>query len=301
MKMIFLLFIISSYTLLSLNKLEFTLENDILFDDKYYTNGVAWRYSRIKDQDLLIEGDKLVWRNIIFGQKIYTPTDIKMPSEFYEAYDRPYAGWLYFGMEEEIKYFDKSSLKYGIIVGLTGENSYAEEAQNSVHKIIGASLAEGWSTQIGTMLGVQLNIDYERENISYNLKENIDLSGHFKVAYEMGNIFFNVTFSEEFKLGKIEYLPYLNDFDEDEYYFFLEPKFMIDIYDATIEGELINKNSPYTKGIYNLVGKVEAGVKYRYKNLTLEYSVNMNSSELEEKSWQLLEHIYHRFYVDFYF
>lgn len=301
MKKIFLLCFLLTSTLYSLNKIEFTLENDILFDDKYYTNGVAWRYSRVKDDLFLEERDKVVWKNFIFGQKIYTPTDIKIPPEFYQIYDRPYAGWLYFGMEEEIKYIDNSSLKYAIVIGFTGKQSYAEEAQNGVHKIIGSNLAEGWSTQIGTMLGVQLNIDYEYENIKNKINDKIDFNGHFKVAYEMGNIFFNVTFSEELKVGKLDFLPYLDDFNENEYYLFIEPKLMIDIYDATIEGELINKNSPYTKGIYNLVGKVEAGLKYRYKNLTLEYSVNMNTSELEEKDWEILDHIYHKFYIDFYF
>ncbi len=296
-----LIYILLIFNLLAHNKLEFTLENDILFDDKYYTNGVAWRYSKIRTEDLPFERDRTIWRNFIFGQKIYTPSDIRIPAEFYEYYDRPYAGWLYFGVEEEINYFKDNSVKYGIVIGFTGKESFAEEAQNKVHRLIGSNLAKGWSTQIGSMLGIQLNIDYQRKNYYKKINNNLDFVGDFKVVYEMGNVFFNVIFSEKIKLGKITPMPYLKNFSENEYYFFLEPKLMIDIYDATIEGELVNNNSLYTKGIYNLVGKVEAGIKYRYKNLTFEYSLNINSSELEEKNWKFLDHIYHKFYIDFYF
>lgn len=297
----FFLFILFSTLIYSMNNIDFYLDNDIKFSDGYYTNGIAWKYSYIKNENMWIDDSVSVWTNYVFGQKLYTPSDIFIPPESYTEYDRPYAAWLYFGIEEERAYKNKSRLLYSILVGALGKYAMGEEAQNGVHRFLGLKTAEGWETQIADSIGVQINISYQKEVLNKSFENDISLTGDFKVNYEMGNIFLSSTFSEEFKLGKVREFPYFDSFDEKSYYLFLEPKLSIELYDATTEGDLFKNNSMYTKGIYNFIGKLEGGFRYRYKTVTMAYSLNLNSSEIKTGSWKPLEHIYHKIHINIYF
>jgi lipid A 3-O-deacylase len=95
---------------------------------------------------------------ITVGQDIFTPKDTKTSSVV--TNDRPYAGWLYFGLVREdrgtsfpgLPTLDHIELDLGVI----GPDALAENAQNWFHSIIGANPSHGWDHQLPNEPGLLL-------------------------------------------------------------------------------------------------------------------------------------------------
>lgn len=161
-----------------LGTFSFYFENDFFADtDRYYTNGIklSWISPDLNDY---AESDKLPdWslpyiRRIPFinelgfehniglsmGQKMYTPSDISREDLIED--DRPYAGWAYFGIALHSKNeyrLDSMEIQLGII----GPESFAEQTQKFVHKVLGCQRPNGWDNQLKNEPG--LVIAYERK------------------------------------------------------------------------------------------------------------------------------------------
>ena len=88
------MFSLTSFSQESRSQIEFILENDKPSSvDKYYTNGLFLSYKRIIEDDFIFKNkeDNRLQLNFVFGNEIYTPTDI---SSFDTSdFDRPFAGW----------------------------------------------------------------------------------------------------------------------------------------------------------------------------------------------------------------
>ncbi|MCH7500174.1 MAG: lipid A deacylase LpxR family protein [Nitrospinae bacterium] len=101
--------------------------------------------------------------SFILGQNIFTPEDTTNPNLIVN--DRPYAGWLYFGLgliklkeEGGLTYFDTFELDVGIV----GPDSYAEDIQIWWHANVSNSpRPEGWRHQLKNEVGFVLN--YEKK------------------------------------------------------------------------------------------------------------------------------------------
>jgi len=94
------------------------------------------------------------------GQNIYTPEDTYTSKLVRE--DRPYAGWLYFGVglvaNQEGSRYDKLYLE----VGTVGPNSFAEDVQTYWHSLFGLHVPEGWDNQLENELGAALYYEQAR-------------------------------------------------------------------------------------------------------------------------------------------
>jgi hypothetical protein len=98
------------------------------------------------------------------GQSIFTPGDIhKSPPD---ANDRPYAGWLYSGLDwlqENAHEGGGHSLhNLELQLGVTGPAALAKQAQNGFHTVFGFRSADGWSAQLKNRVAVQASYDYKR-------------------------------------------------------------------------------------------------------------------------------------------
>ena len=126
----------------------FTYENDSVYGpDKYYTNGIQFSFITKDYYNNLNLFENKLYHNFSFGfgQKIYTPKNIKLNQPQFE--DRPYAGYLYFFLNTNIIYNNFID-SFGINLGLTGEISFGEQAQKIVHDMIGSPEPMGWKYQI---------------------------------------------------------------------------------------------------------------------------------------------------------
>lgn len=144
-------------------------ENDI-FDntDHDYTNGAelgyttapndtpSWAVQAARELPFFAQtGD--VRTRYSLGQTIFTPTNISSADP--PLTDRPYAGFLYGSMGligDDGVHLDQLQVTLGVV----GPASLAEEAQNSVHRIIRDKEANGWHYQLRDEPG--LVISYER-------------------------------------------------------------------------------------------------------------------------------------------
>lgn len=157
-------------------------ENDLFADtDQQYTNGIKliavtpdlrrafderrelpdwgrWLVERVP----FLHGDEEsadTERTLAFslGQNIYTPQDTRSTDLVRD--DRPYAGWLYFGTTFQVRKANRQD-SFDVQMGIIGPYSFAEEAQELVHRIRDLAIPQGWDNQLRTEPGLVLA--YER-------------------------------------------------------------------------------------------------------------------------------------------
>ncbi len=141
--------------------------------DRSYTQGL--RISNIVNDDT---GSHVYYG----GQNIYTPGDKQETA--YIPDDRPYAGYLYAGYDARYVKSPNVQDTFGINVGMVGQSSLAEQAQNEVHRLIDTATAKGWDNQIRDEVGVILKADRR-----YYYPVNRWLDTLTTVGVDLGNVF----------------------------------------------------------------------------------------------------------------
>jgi hypothetical protein len=146
-------------------------ENDLFFDsDRHYTQGVRMSYLTgdkriVKDgeseDDFLERSGRgtLAWGydpksyriGYEIGQSMFTPRDTSIPTA--QPDDRPYAGWLYFGLNlqrrGETRVGETPTMEnVSLLMGVIGPASLAKEAQIWVHGMRGFDDPQGWHHQL---------------------------------------------------------------------------------------------------------------------------------------------------------
>ena len=153
-------------------------ENDLFADsDQQYTNGIKLTLvspdltSQFRDRAELPEWARRLVpyiplireegasRTLAFslGQNMYTPQDTAARSLV--PNDRPYGGWLYLGTTFQTRDEDRQDT-VDVQIGLIGPYSFAEHAQELVHRARDLPVPQGWDNQIRTEPGFVLA--YER-------------------------------------------------------------------------------------------------------------------------------------------
>lgn len=145
--------------------------------DSYYTQGL--RVSRVFAPDdtphaakeiaqefPLYDEDATTAIGFVFGQNIYTPSDISVEAE--QDDDRPYAGWLYAGLVvsnarrggPERAGDDQETVE--VDVGVIGDPSLARQTQTRWHELINEDEPQGWDNQLQFEPGIVAT--YERRH-----------------------------------------------------------------------------------------------------------------------------------------
>src|SRR5262245_58453072 len=96
------------------------------------------------------------------GQNMYTPSDITTNPP--DPNDRPYGGYLYFGLLNSIKGHTlgiRDFHRFEVDLGVVGPPSLAEQTQKLVHAAIGSHRPRGWDYQIESRLAASLVYDWE--------------------------------------------------------------------------------------------------------------------------------------------
>lgn len=149
----------------------FIEENDLVVDaDRHYTQGI--RLSYLHSDNVFPFGvtnvysalPQISFQNEIgkfgyaIGQNIYTPGDVDTPERL--PHDRPYAGWLYFGLvlqRRGVSCADHPTQEdFELDLGVIGPWALAKETQVWVHE----NSPRGWHHQLGNEPGLRLR--YQR-------------------------------------------------------------------------------------------------------------------------------------------
>jgi lipid A 3-O-deacylase len=134
-------------------------------------------------------------------QLMYTPDDPAASTPGAGA--RPYAGWL--GLEFSLQASGGNAANtVTLSIGTTGELSFAEEAQEWVHRNISDSpVFQGWENQAPGELTVNLHLDHKRRLSFFEASrdELIELDGFFEWGAALGNFRTNAYLGSHARVG----------------------------------------------------------------------------------------------------
>lgn len=199
---------------LGFGSISFYAENDKFFagTDRNYTNGfkVSALTTNLRDFDQdgvpepiralargldpLMRDDAIPKLGLSLGQNIYTPEDTETTA--YQPNDRPYAAWLYLGINYQNYYPPKPGSALARLATLEvqlgaagGDWALGEFVQNGFHNIINVDEAQGWDNQIDSEPG--LNLVYEHKwrlsTAQARTGWGADLIPH--AGFSLGNVF----------------------------------------------------------------------------------------------------------------
>jgi hypothetical protein len=124
---------------------------------------------------------------ISVGQNIYTPEQTGISHLIKD--DRPYAGWLYFGLglvaNQGSKRYDQLELNLGMI----GPLSFAEEVQKGWHGFLDLPKLKGWGNQLENEPGVVLFYEQARRLGNMELTDGLKLDLIPRFGGSLGNVF----------------------------------------------------------------------------------------------------------------
>jgi hypothetical protein len=178
-------------------------------DDRHYTNGIKlsdttgplgdnsiWNaptrwlgeFTFLFHRQTSETDDRLEWT--ILGQSFFTPQNHRASNP--SLNDRPYAGWLYTGLNfiQDSDAQQLTSLEF--LAGIVGSWALGRQVQNNVHALFGEHLARGWNHQLSNEFG--FTASWERKwRFNHELGKGYSWEIIPDVGITAGNVF---TFAE---------------------------------------------------------------------------------------------------------
>ncbi|WP_370511498.1 lipid A deacylase LpxR family protein [Flavobacterium sp. GT3R68] len=210
----------------------------------------------------------------------YTPIDIKSASVQYG--DRPFAAALMLkSFALAIDTVNTSRLSSLFSIGVIGPGALGKEVQVAFHKVIDNTIPEGWQNQIRNDVVLNYEVSYEKQLVRYR-----DLfSLQTNTTLRAGTLFTNAGIGATTTFGIING-PFSVIKTKKRFLLYGYSKSMLNVigYDATLQGGLFNRTSPYTienSDIERFTAQVNYGIVFQIKSLYLEYSRAVITREFE--------------------
>lgn len=253
--------------------------------DEYYTQGITFEYVHPSIQKFLLA--KLLWKpytaNPQYGITLnvfgYTPTSIRSDSILYG--DRP------FNSNISLKTFliqvdevHKQQLSSAFSIGVMGPAALGYQMQDNIHRWLGNTIPHGWQYQIKNDIIINYQLNYEKQLLSAG--NNFLLNGTAEAR--AGTLNDKVSGGFNFMAGRFNkrFLPVTYKKRKAEYYFYTQGRVNFIGYDATMQGGLFNRKSPYTiatNDITRATFQADAGVIVNFKKLYLSYAQSLLTKE----------------------
>ena len=284
-----------SYRNVDANKyFRFHYENDYFSGtDIYYTQGILFEYAnpaigKFFLTKILVGSDKMEKK---FGVSVelngYTPTSISHTEIL--VGDRPFASCLFLKTfliaNDSIR---KLRISSSLSTGVIGPAALGEEIQTTIHRWLHDKTPMGWSNQIQNDVVLNYQVDVEKSIIS---------SSHFqfngKAGGHIGTLSDKAYGGFTLMAGNFDN-PFNNISKQKknfQVYVFLEPLINFVGYDATLQGGMFNKSSPYTiptSDINRVVFQNNYGIVFKLRKMYLEYFQTYLTKEFEtggEHKW----------------
>ena len=273
-------------------EISFVTDNDLYVSairDRYYTSGIFLGYKYLaKNKNEKLEKKIFEWQ---IGHEMYTPNNTTVAT--IEEHDRPFAAYLYSSFGVKKVYKKNKILNTTLQIGVIGENAYGEELQSFIHSFYDFKEAVGWKHQIKNALGINLDFEFIK-TLSKNKSSVIDIS--WVNSARLGTVYTNISSGAYMRLGFIPLQRIMNSIAfntnlnnentsfkrEAEAFFYVKPTFRYSIYDATLQGSILNKDSEVTKELIPLVFNIELGIKFTVERFNFGYVFNYNTSKSKE-------------------
>jgi len=288
--------------------LQINFDNDILDNtDRFYTNGIRFDFiSPVLQQyplsRLMIPywGSGKNYYGISLVQNMYTPSTTKLGGILYG--DRPYAAFLFLGNfktsnDQQKKFRQTSELDIGII----GPFSMGDFVQKTFHNNVPTNSEPlGWEYQIRNDVVLNYNLDMEKSVISLpNFEGVVNASGAFGTLY--------TNFSTGFLIRTGLFNPYFNNlgisrrtytegklFRNTQVFLSLKASGKAVGYDATMQGGLLNRDSPYTIpsiAVSRVVLESSAAITFTFGGISYSIEQFILSPEFHNGWWHKWVHM----------
>ena len=258
--------------------------------DEYYTQGISfeWVHPALKKNP--INNFLIQPRNsdMKYGLRLdhfgYTPTSIS--SDFIRYGDRPFCGNLSFStFLIAIDTVKQSRLSSSLTLGVIGSKAGGKEMQVTIHRWLKNIIPVGWEYQIANDVVVNYQIQYEKALWQYRDVFLVNSYSELRVGTHTDKIKTGINFM----LGSLNnpYASYVEAQSSKKtwrYYLYGQVQPGFTIYDATLQGGLFNKKSPYTiaaKDLTRLTCQADFGLVVNVGKLTLEYTQSLITKEFK--------------------
>jgi hypothetical protein len=223
--------------------------------DQYYTQGINIEFvhpslKKFPVSKILfgMRGSKSKY-GLAIEHNAYTPTSIGHDEILYG--DRPFAGCLMLKtFAIAIDSAKQQRLSSSFSTGVIGPYAFAENMQRSIHRWIGDVQPMGWQNQIQNDVILNYELCYEKKIFAYKNIFLLNANGMVRLGTLGDKIgggfsFMIGTFSSPFNIAATQSGKswFANNFD---CYIYGQPQIAFIGYDATLQGGVFNKNSPYT-------------------------------------------------------
>lgn len=256
--------------------------------DEYYTQGInlEWVHPAFKKNPL----NKIFIQprnsEMTYGLRSdhagYTPSSIS--SDFILYGDRPFSANLSVNsFLISIDTLSRSRLSSGLTVGMIGSRAKGKEMQIAIHKWLDNIMPMGWQYQIANDVILNYQINYEKQLWHYRHVFLVNSNSELKVGTHTNKIKTGINFM----LGNL-INPYGSNFETQHtkkalrYYLYGQIQPGLTLYDATLQGGLFNKTSPYTissTDITRLTYQADFGLVVKIRTIYLEYSQSFITKE----------------------
>lgn len=264
----------------------FNYDNDYFnATDRNYTQGYSFELvlpdlEKNPINTLLIAPKKSARR---YGMAVahigYTPRYYERPEIQYG--DRPFAAAIMLkSFVTTINILKKSRLSSSLSLGLIGPGAFGKEMQVGIHKATGNDIPLGWQHQIKNDVVINYSVHYEKQVLRYE-----DLwSLQADASTNLGTLFINASAGVNSTFGILDQPFSANAKRKFKIYAYAHPAVSIIGYDATLQGGVFNKKSPYiidSGSVERFTAEFNYGIVFQARTLYLEYARLLITREFE--------------------
>ncbi|HTB51434.1 MAG TPA: lipid A deacylase LpxR family protein [Ferruginibacter sp.] len=248
--------------------------------DEYYTQGITLEYANPVIKRFITSKILLQPKNtdITYGFRIdnfgYTPTTLRSDSILYG--DRPYCGDMSAStFAIAVDTVRQQIISTTFVIGLMGQGAGGKEFQTTIHKWTGNFLPLGWQYQIRNDIILDYQVNYEKRLLSYRNSFLLNGASSLRVGTHSDKLtggfnFMAGNFNDRY-LSVATTKPIRKKV---QYYLYGQLVGGAVGYDATLQGGMFDRTSPYTiptGNISRFTLQGDYGIVVCFRKLYLEY------------------------------
>ena len=250
--------------------------------DRYFTQGLVLevfdpRLSRLSAVLLPASRGGTLRTGIAYEDDGYTPSDLTAPGIL--RGDHPYVGTKQvrlLGIATDT--LRRQRITSALTLGIIGQGAGGEEIQTFIHRHTGNTIPRGWVHQIRNDAIVNYEAGIERQVFRAGRSLLLTTSG----VARLGTYNTAVTGGATLMVGRVGTPFAARQSARREFFVYAKPQLNVVGYDATLQGGLFNRSSPYTIAAGDLarvVYRQQVGVVYRSGSRFIEYYRTQASRE----------------------
>jgi len=230
---------------------------------------------------------KLLWKpwktNVQSGVSInlfaYTPASIQSDSILYG--DRPFdANISLKTFSTQVDPIRHRQLSTAFSLGVMGPAALGNEIQTNIHRWLKNPLPHGWQYQVKNDIIINYQLNYEKQ--LWAIANNFLLNATTEAR--LGTLNDKLASGFNFMAGRFNKrsMPVSYEKRKAEYYFYAQSRINLIGYDASLQGGVFNRNSPYTIAASELSRinfQADAGVIVNFKKIYLSYTQSFLTKE----------------------